>query len=90
MSWVPDKHLLVPLRMFRIRPHFPSAHPQVDNNIPEENKFMWLGWDYINSNDVIIGNFETTISNGVEKSGFPKFNSPVKFLRDIKSNINFK
>lgn len=32
--------------------NFPSAHPQVDNNIPEENKFMWLGWDYINSNDI--------------------------------------
>lgn len=31
---------------------FPSTNPDVDNRIPEENKFMWLGWDYIYSNDI--------------------------------------
>ncbi|MCK5131412.1 MAG: ABC transporter substrate-binding protein [Candidatus Sabulitectum sp.] len=31
---------------------FPSVHPDLDNNIPEQNKFMWLGWDYIYSNDI--------------------------------------
>lgn len=32
--------------------NFPSAHPEIENNIPEGKKFMWLGWDYINSNDI--------------------------------------
>ena len=31
---------------------FPSVHPEVENRIPKENKFMWLGWDYIYSNDI--------------------------------------
>ena len=31
---------------------FPSVHPNVDNRIAENNKFMWLGWDYIYSHDV--------------------------------------
>lgn len=31
---------------------FPSVHPDLDNNIPAENKFMWLGWDYIYNNDI--------------------------------------
>jgi len=31
---------------------FPSINPEIDNNIPEENKFMWLGWDYIYNNDI--------------------------------------
>jgi len=31
---------------------FPSLHPKIDNAIPRENKFMWLGWDYINSHNL--------------------------------------
>lgn len=31
---------------------FPSVHPDLDNRIASENKFMWLGWDYIYSNDI--------------------------------------
>ncbi len=31
---------------------FPSVNPNIDNRLPEENKFMWLGWDYINNNDI--------------------------------------
>ena len=31
---------------------FPSIHPDIDNQIPAENKFMWLGWDYIYENDI--------------------------------------
>jgi ABC-type Fe3+ transport system substrate-binding protein len=30
---------------------FPSIHPEVDNRF-EENKYMWIGWDYIKSNDI--------------------------------------
>ncbi len=28
---------------------FPSVHPEVDNMISEDKKYLWLGWDYINS-----------------------------------------
>jgi ABC-type Fe3+ transport system substrate-binding protein len=31
---------------------FPSLNPEVDNNLPKENKFMWVGWDYIYNNDI--------------------------------------
>ncbi len=31
---------------------FPSVHPDVDNRIDAKNKFMWLGWDYIYSQDI--------------------------------------
>ncbi len=31
---------------------FPSVHPDIDNHIPETNKFMWLGWDYIYNNNI--------------------------------------
>jgi len=31
---------------------FPSVHPDVDNRIPNANKFLWLGWDYIYSHDI--------------------------------------
>lgn len=31
---------------------FPSVNPEVDNRIPKEQKYMWLGWDYIKANDM--------------------------------------
>lgn len=31
---------------------FPSLNPEVDNKIPENARFNWLGWDYIKSNDI--------------------------------------
>ncbi|WP_053956786.1 ABC transporter substrate-binding protein [Inediibacterium massiliense] len=33
---------------------FPSIHPEVDNRISKNNKYMWLGWDYIKSNDISL------------------------------------
>jgi ABC-type Fe3+ transport system substrate-binding protein len=30
----------------------PSINPEVDNMIPKENKYMWLGWDFIKENDI--------------------------------------
>ena len=30
---------------------FPSTHPEVDNKF-EDNKYMWIGWDYIKSHDI--------------------------------------
>lgn len=31
---------------------FPSLHPEVENPIPEQHPFMWLGWDYIYEQDI--------------------------------------
>lgn len=31
---------------------FPSTHPEVDNLVPKDQKYMWLGWDYISENDI--------------------------------------
>lgn len=31
---------------------FPSTHPEVDNKIDKNRKYMWLGWDYIKENDI--------------------------------------
>ncbi len=32
----------------------PSVNPEVDNQIPKENKYIWLGWDFIKENDISI------------------------------------
>lgn len=31
---------------------FPSVNPRVNNMIAKENKYMWLGWEYIKENDI--------------------------------------
>ncbi len=31
---------------------FPSTNPNVDNKIDESNIYKWVGWDYINNNDI--------------------------------------
>ncbi len=31
---------------------FPSTHPKIDNKIPSQNKYMWVGWDFIENNDI--------------------------------------
>lgn len=31
---------------------FPVLHPEVDNKLPEEASFQWLGWDYIEKHDL--------------------------------------
>lgn len=31
---------------------FPSTNIEVDNELNSSQKFMWLGWDYINNNDI--------------------------------------
>ena len=30
---------------------FPSLHPEVDNRLPSDASFCWLGWDYLRTND---------------------------------------
>jgi len=54
---------------------FPSIHPEVDNRIPGENRFMWLGWDYIYNHD--IGELIKTCSS--------IFNAAVKEYKDLKN-----
>lgn len=31
---------------------FPSTNPLVDNHLNPDQKFMWLGWDYIHNHDI--------------------------------------
>ncbi|MGO1470257.1 MAG: ABC transporter substrate-binding protein [Tissierella sp.] len=31
---------------------FPSTNIEVDNELKDSQKFMWLGWDFINNNDI--------------------------------------
>lgn len=31
---------------------FPAVHPQVDNQLPDQASFKWIGWDYIINNDI--------------------------------------
>lgn len=46
---------------------FPSIHPNVNNRLSEGNKFMWLGWDYIYSQNIgdLIRKCETTFKKAV-------------------------
>lgn len=31
---------------------FPSTHPEVDNQIPATNTYMWMGWEYIREHNI--------------------------------------
>lgn len=31
---------------------FPSLYPDIDNRLPADAKFMWLGWDYISAHNL--------------------------------------
>ncbi len=31
---------------------FPSTNPEVDNRVPSEQKYLWLGWDFIQENNI--------------------------------------
>jgi len=31
---------------------FPAVHPEVDNKLPEDATFKWIGWDYVTSQDI--------------------------------------
>jgi ABC-type Fe3+ transport system substrate-binding protein len=46
---------------------FPSVNPEVDNRIPKENKYMWIGWDFINEHDIsqVIKKCEIIFNNAV-------------------------
>lgn len=47
---------------------FPSVNPEVDNKLDETQKFMWVGWDFINSNDIgkLIASCEDIFNRSVK------------------------
>jgi ABC-type Fe3+ transport system substrate-binding protein len=47
---------------------FPTTHPDVDNALGEDCRFMWLGWDYIAENDlsILISDCENLFEGAVE------------------------
>lgn len=49
---------------------FPSVNPEVDNMIPDGNRFVWIGWDFIKKNDIgkLIKRCET-LFNETAKGG---------------------
>ncbi|WP_296112948.1 CapA family protein [uncultured Anaerococcus sp.] len=40
--------------------------------------------DFIKDSDIAIGNYETTTNPNLEYAGFPRFNAPESYLRDLK------
>ncbi|NLZ33832.1 MAG: ABC transporter substrate-binding protein, partial [Clostridiales bacterium] len=47
---------------------FPSVNPEVDNMLPKENRYMWIGWDFIKENDIssLIKKCEDIFYNSVK------------------------
>jgi ABC-type Fe3+ transport system substrate-binding protein len=47
---------------------FPTTHPGVDNRLPGQSPFMWLGWDYIESHDIseLISHCESVFERSVK------------------------
>ncbi len=47
---------------------FPSINPDVDNMLTSDHKFMWLGWEYIKSNDIgeLIAKCEKIFKNFIK------------------------
>ncbi|MUP39051.1 ABC transporter substrate-binding protein [Labilibaculum euxinus] len=60
---------------------FPSINPEVDNRLPAENKFMWLGWDYINSNDIgaLIKKCERIFNKSIQDESFANL-GPLNYM----------
>lgn len=48
---------------------FPSVHPEVDNLTAKDKAYMWLGWDYIEQNNIgaLIKKCETYFNEGSSK-----------------------
>ena len=46
---------------------FPSTNPEIDNQLSSDQKFMWLGWDFINSHDIgsLIRKCEALFHEGI-------------------------
>lgn len=48
---------------------FPSTHPQVDNLLSDEQRFLWMGWDFIYNNDIgkLLKQTEQMFYSGIEE-----------------------
>ena len=55
-------------RVFAVNGLFPSLNPEVNNVLPDNAGFKWLGWDYIYSNDVseLVKKVESIFKESVE------------------------
>ncbi len=51
---------------------FPSTNTEVDNGLREDQKFMWLGWDFINSHDDLGALINHCMEIFYEESGVEK------------------
>ena len=38
--------------IFSFNGNFPSTNPMIDNKLKEDQKYMWVGWDFIYNNDI--------------------------------------
>ena len=38
--------------IFSFGGNFPSTNPQIDNKLKDDQKYMWIGWDFIYNNDI--------------------------------------
>src|SRR5699024_2610046 len=47
------------------------------------DQFTYLK-DFIEDSDIAIGNYETTTNPNLAYAGFPRFNAPASYLRDLK------
>lgn len=47
------------------------------------DQFTYLK-DFIEDSDIAIGNYETTTNPNIPYAGFPRFNAPAAYLRDLK------
>ncbi len=47
---------------------FPSVNPNVNNMITKENKYMWIGWNYIQENDIsnLISKCENIFNDAIK------------------------
>lgn len=47
---------------------FPAVHPEVDNHLPENARFKWVGWDYITCRDIkqLLATANTAFRSGRE------------------------
>lgn len=48
------------------------------------DQFTYLK-DFVEDSDIAIGNYETTTNPNLPYAGFPRFNAPAAYLRDIKN-----
>jgi len=49
---------------------FPALNPSVENQLPEQHPWQWVGWDYLYSHDIAaqirytVGLFEEAMNEG--------------------------